>query len=270
MGCIKIALAQINPKLGNLKYNLKLHIDYIKKAQENECDLIIFPENSLTGYYLKDLTYEVAIKENDLSLFEIYNYSNSLGILIGFIEESEHFEYFSSSALIFKKKLLFKHRKVFLPSYSLFDEKRFLKEGNSFKKTNFLSFKLGNLICEDAWHLISYLNLLYSDIIIVQANSPYQEGIEEFYLSLGKTISTLLGCYFIFVNRVGYEDGISFWGNSFVYSPLGKLILRLSDKEEIAYFFADKREIRQARVKLPLIKEWDKYKYLLKDISNIG
>ncbi len=263
---IKIAIAQINPKLGDLKYNLKLHIDYIKKAQEKECDLIIFPENSLTGYYLKDLTYEVAIKEDDLFLFEIYNYSNYLGILVGFIEESENFEYFSSSALIFKRKLLFKHRKVFLPTYGLFDEKRFLKEGNSFKKIEFLSFKLGNIICEDAWHLVSYLNLLYSDIIIIQANSPYKEGIEEFYLSLGKTISTLLGSYFVFVNRVGFEDGIYFWGNSFVFSPSGELILKLSDKEEIAYFIINKEAIRQARVKLPLIKDWDKYKYIL----NIG
>ena len=84
---------------------------------------------------------------------------------------------------------------------------------------------------------------------------------------MGKTISTLLGCYFIFVNRVGYEDGIYFWGNSFVYSPFGKLILRLSDKEEIAYFLADKRKIRQARVKLPLIKEWDRYKYILRELN---
>ncbi len=258
MSEIKIALAQINPKLGDLNYNLEKHKEFILDAKTNEADLIIFPEKSLTGSYLKDLTYEVALKEDSSFLLDLYELSQDIGILFGFVEESKNFEYFSSSLLLFNKKIFFKHRKVFLPS-NIFNEKIFLKEGNTLEKAEFLSFNLGPIFSEEAKHIVSYLNLLYSDIIIVQADLPYRKDIENFYLNLGKVISTLLGSYFIFVNRVGFEDGIYFWGNSFAYSPKGELLLILSEKEEISYINLNKEEIKEARISLPLIKEWDRY-----------
>ncbi len=260
----RVRLAQVAPRLGDLKANLALHLQVGEQALADGVDLLIFPELSLTGYYLRDLTSEVTLSLDAPELRELLDLSRRLSMVVGLVEESERCSVFASALYLEAGEIVHVHRKVYLPTYAMFDEGRYFSEGRSVRAFDTRFGRAGILICEDIWHpVLPYL--LAQDgaqMLIVTANSPVRGAkagglsIARSYEQMLATYANLLQCYVLFCNRVGCEDGVSFWGGSLVLSPDGEVAAR-AEFMEAATVDAQVAplQVRHARIAAPLVEE---------------
>jgi len=147
------ALVQIKPKLGKVADNLSLIRHQITLAIEQGADLAVLPELALTGYFLKDLVPEVALPLDSPELAELQELSRRISIAVGFVEVTPDFQFYNSAAWFEDGELKHLHRKVYLPTYGLFDEQRYLGRGDRFRAFDTKFGRVGLLICEDMWHL---------------------------------------------------------------------------------------------------------------------
>lgn len=259
---MKIALAQISPKLGDIDHNFRLHMDHIQKAKKKKADLLIFPELSLTGYTLKDMVEEVAIDPRSDPLFKkLKAQSREISFVVGFVEERERGQFMNSAAFFSRGKITHIHRKVYLPTYGMFEELKFFSEGKNFNTFPTLFGKAGMLICYDFLHISSsYLLFVGGSELIISISAAPGRGLsdDEGYASsrmwelMGEAVSRFFQCFVIYCNRVGFEDGKSFAGGSFIYDPGGQLIARSpSVDEDFLVKDIDLEEISRARKKRP-------------------
>lgn len=256
---MRVALAQISSYLGDLKKNLEKHKEIIKGAITQKADLIIFPELSLTGYLLQDLVQEVAVRNENEPIKEIKELSKDIAIIAGYVEEKEKGIFYNSASFFHKGEILHTHRKLYLPTFGIFEEKKFFSEGKELKAFDTPLGRIGLLICRDFMHVsTSYLYYLQNvDLIITISASPARGATEanHFYVSenwelMGKFVSRFFSTYTIYVNKVGFEDGLGFVGGSFVYDPTGKLLYLapyLDESFEIVEI--DTKEVGRARAK---------------------
>jgi len=232
---IKVTLAQISPKLS--KNNIALHEEIIKKEIKNS-DIVIFPELSLNGYLLMDRVYDDAYVVEELETFKTL--SVDIDIVLGVALREEHRIY--NSAIYFSGgEIVWIHHKNNLPNYGMFEEARFFFKGDSLE---LFDTKFGTammVVCEDMWSskVIDKIAEDKPDMLFVIANSPTRGftdnglAIKDKWVSVLKTISILSGANIVFVNRVGFEDGLGFWGGSMVVGAdsVIKKSLELFDSE---------------------------------------
>jgi predicted amidohydrolase len=274
-----IAIAQIAPKLGDLKGNLEIHLRNIKYAGELGASLIVFPELSLTGYTLKDLTADVAQRVGESELLDkLAAESRELSILAGFVEEGDDFIFYNSAAYFEGGRILDVHRKVYLPTYGMFDEERYFSPGATFRAFDTAIARTAVLICEDYWHPSS-VYLAAQDGAVIHAylsNAPLR-GMTlpdeitsaDIAARMALVSSQLYGVYTIYANRVGYEDGVAFAGGSRVFSPTGGTIARADhQEEELLVAEIDPEQVRRARVFFPLIGD-EKLDLVHRELSRI-
>lgn len=281
---INILLAQINPYTGDLKKNIEKHLKLIQKASAEGTGLVIFPELSLTGYFLKDSVYDMGVNINseEASIFEpLYKASLDLDISIiaGFVEKDESYNFYNSSFCVSKGKIINVHRKVYLPTYGMFEELRYFKPGGGFSVFDMAGIKASILTCEDAWHLSSsYIAVNKgAEIIIVNSASPARgitAGLDKFssinmWEELLSVIAFYYRSYVIYVNRVGFEDGIGFSGGSCIFGPDGKMDGRLDYLEEGWLKVEVNLDLlNNERFKTPLIRD-ENLNLTLKEIESI-
>ncbi len=276
---MKVALAQISPYLGNLRKNLDLHFQSIEKAKKKKSDLLIFPELSLTGYTLMDMVDEVSLEPGKNPIFkELKAASRDISLVVGFVEEMEKGLFYNSAAFLSKGKILHIHRKVFLPTFGMFDEARFYAQGKNFHTFPTPFGKAGMMICRD---FLSYgaSYLLFAggaEIIIVISAAPGRgTALEESYETsrmweiMGETISRFSTVFLIYCNRVGFEDGKHFAGGSFIFNPAGEMIARAAyvDKDFLFYEI-NLEEVREIRRKWPYKRD-DKPEIILEALKRI-
>jgi len=259
---MKVALAQTAPFLGNLDKNFQQHIEGIEKARSAGVDLLIFPELSLTGYTLQDMTQEVALRVDAAPLLdEFRSMSREIAIVLGFVEEKERGLFFNSAAYFAEGELCHVHRKVYLPTYGMFEEAKFFAQGKNFHAFDTPFARTGLMICYDFLHYgACYLHFAGgADMIIVLSAAPGRGFAEEdtyatshMWELMGETISRFSTAFVIYCNRVGFEDGKAFAGGSFIFSPGGKLLAQASyTEEELLIQDVDLDSIRTWRKKLP-------------------
>jgi predicted amidohydrolase len=264
---INIALAQINTRLGKVEDNLEKHLVYIHEATSNGADLVIFPELSLTGYVLQDLASTVAHKpvNNDPVFRPLLEASQKVDIMVGFVEEDIRNRFFISAAYLSRGEILHVHRKVYLPTYGLFDESRFFAWGDALEAFDTPFGRLGMLICEDFWHASPpYLLWLDgADILLFQSASPGRGLTHEPDLDtahwvdhINRAYASLFTSFVVHCNRIGFEDGLNFWGGSSVYDPNGKVLLHAPQYQEtLAMCEIDLNELHRSRARLPLLRD---------------
>lgn len=227
----RLRLAQTNPRLGNVHSNLDEHLDLARTAT-GDVDLLLFPELSLTGYFLRDMAYELALSIDSPEFDRLAKASKEITLGVGFVERSPEGQLFNSYAIFEAGELLSIHRKVHLVTYGMFEESRDLAAGDQFVAVDSRCGKLGVLICEDMWHMTGpYLYFLQNcDAILTPSASPAR-GIEKSgnglssvrtWMSLLDTIANLTQTWVAYVNRVGFEDGIGFSGHSCIVEPSGR------------------------------------------------
>jgi len=255
---MKVAIVQLSPHLGLLEKNLQLHQDYAEEAVRSGAELLVFPELSLTGYTLKDLTAEVAINPwKDPRLDPLKDISRKIDLVLGLVEENGRGLYFNTALYLSQGNILHRHRKVFLPTFGLFEEGKFFATGRSFQTFPTRFGRVGLLICRDFLHYgASYLLFAgKADLIIVISAAPgrgmsAQPGFasSQMWELMGEAISRFSTAFVIYCNRVGFEDGVVFAGGSFIYDPWGKQIWRAPDLEANLWLIElDLEELRQAR-----------------------
>ena len=268
MKSLRVALAQFAPGLGLLDENLARHLEVMAEARGQGADLVVFPELGLTGYQLQDLSGDVAMRLDDPRLARLAAATIGMSAVVSFVEESADHRLFIAGALIEDGELRHVHRKLFLPTYGLFDERRFFAPGDLLRTApSRLGIGVGLAICEDFWHLpvAQVLALDGAQILINIAASPGRDlaatnevglGTATSWRTLMRTYAQLTTSFVIFVNRVGVEESISFWGGSEVIGPAGDTILSAPLFDE-GLFFANLNvaDIRRERISLPLLRD---------------
>jgi len=226
---MRVTLAQIAPKLSRV--NLQKVIEIINEVKNNT-DLIVFPELALSGYLLQDKLREDAWREEELK--DVAALSHEVDIAVGAAMRDG--ELFRNCGLYFSQgKLVAKHIKVHLPNYGMFEEARYFEDGEKFEAFEIGSKRISILVCEDLWHQEVHHELirLNPDLIVVHVASPargFDEGnlvIEQKWYAIIQKVAKECNAKLIFVNRVGFEDGLGFWGGSCVVNERGEIIAKL-------------------------------------------
>ena len=264
---LNLALAQINTKLGDVPANLETHLSLIEEAQKQNADLLVFPELSLTGYVLQDLVPSVAHSptEADPVFGPLLKASQYLDLVVGFVDEDSRHRFYIASAYLSGRQVTHVHHKVYLPTYGLFDEGRFFAWGDSVRAFDTRFGRVGMLICEDFWHASPpYLLWLDgADIFLLSSASPGRglsdnEKLESarWVERVNQTYASLFTSFVAHSNRVGFEDGLHFWGGATVFDPNGKLLAQGPYHEEALTFATlDLNQLHRTRARLPLLRD---------------
>lgn len=270
---LNVAMAQINTVLGNVEQNLEKHLDLIEQARRAGADLITFPELSLTGYALQDLTPTVACRPlpDDPVFNPLLVASQDIDIQVGFVEEDERNLFYIATAFLSGGAVRHIHHKVYLPTYGFFDEGRFFARGESVRAFDTRFGRVGMLICEDFWHASSpyMLWLDGADLFLFTSASPGRgitptphntaPGRTESARWVNDIIRAYAGMFTTFVvhtNRAGFEDGIHFWGGSSAFSPDGEpLVNGVEHAEALVLAELDLSQLRRTRTRLPLLRD---------------
>ena len=249
---MNVFLAQMKPILGDTEKNLKKIVEIVEEQIGKGTEIVVFPELSLTGYLLEEMVYDVAIDKVPEILLEL---SKKNSIIFGAVELGEDLYHYNTAFYLEDGEIKHRHRKIYLPTYGLFDEGRYFKEGDSVRAFDTKFGRVGMLICEDIFHQ-SNPYILGQDgahTIFIIANSPTRltdKGleIESVWESICRTTAISNGCFTVVVNRVGVEDGVNFWGGSFAISPSGDVLKKLKQFEEDGQEVSiDKKEIVKVR-----------------------
>ncbi|RME93643.1 MAG: nitrilase [Candidatus Hydrogenedentota bacterium] len=260
---VKVALIPFRPKLGCVDENIEHIKERTELALDQKARVILFPELSTSGYLLESLVFESAITLKDSRLDYFKEQSRYADICFGAVVQDNH--RFFNAALYFREGDLHHiHKKIYLPTYGMFDESRYFTKGETLSVFSSAMGKTAILICEDAWHpvLVYAAYMQHAENIIILSASP-DRGIENsgpdpdsfsFWEMRLLVYAQSFGCRFIYVNRGGVEDGVRFGGRVIVASPL--LVEKEWEKEEIVFVQIDNSELtRSAMIGGPFCEE---------------
>lgn len=262
---VRVALAQIDPKLGDVASNLRLHRDALTEARRQGAGLVIFPELSLTGYLLRDQVQEVALRADGPELRRIARWAGPSDVVVGCVLEEEDHRFHNAAVYLSGGRVAAVHRKLYLPSYGMFDEGRDFASGDRVRAFDARFGRGGMLVCEDAWHpMCSWLLAQQgADVLIVLSSGPTRgakpgRGISSLAVweSLVRVTAQFQTSFVVYVNRVGYEDGLHFGGGSMAVDPFGRTIRALPALETgVTVADLDPGVLRRARSAYPLLRD---------------
>lgn len=262
-----IALAQIAPRLGDLDANLDLVAERARAAADAGARLVVFPELALTGYLLSDLVPEVAMSAADPRLTALGSDLPELLVAVGFVEQTAEHRFCNSVALLRGGTLIGLHRKVYLPTYGLFDEGRFTSAGDRIR-TAVVGEPLGRVglsVCEDFWHpSVPMLQALDGASLLVNvaagpARAPGSSaGVAaiDAWHRMQQTYALLGTVAIAFCNRVGNEEGLTFWGGSRLLGPDGAILAEAPLYDEaLVVGVIETDDLAMQRYALPLLAD---------------
>ena len=265
---LTVGLAQIDCRLGDLEANLERHLEWIERARAQGVDLLVFPELSLTGYRLLHLTSRVALSRRSPLLERLAQAAGPMSVVAGFVEESDRGVLHNSAALLSGGAVRHVHRKLYLPTYGIFQEVRFFRAGKRLDLAELPSGVSGNLagllICEDLWHpeLARRLAVAGARLLIVPSAGPGRIGAgpdpasHESWELVTRTTALLSPCWILYCNRVGWEEGSFYPGGSHVVRPGGEVEARAPFLDEhLLVTEIDLREADRTRWRTPLLED---------------
>jgi N-carbamoylputrescine amidase len=262
---LRVGLAQIDCRLGDVEANLERHLAWIAEARERAVDLLVFPELSLTGYRLLHLTPRVALlPAGSPVLARLAAAAGPMAVVVGFVEEDARGVLHNSAVLIKDGAPVLTHRKIYLPTYGIFQEERFFGAGRRLGLADLGGSRAGILICEDLWHtsLAGRLAVAGAKLLIIPSAGPGRIGAgdlpesQESWELVTRSTALLNTCWVVYCNRVGWEEGSFYTGGSHVVRPGGELAVRAPLLEEhLLVAEIDLREADRLRWKLPLIDD---------------
>lgn len=263
----RIALAQVDTRLGDLDANLEIVAGATRRAATEGATLLVLPELALTGYLLSDLVPEVAMRADDPRLLAIGREAPGMLVAVGFVEETDEHRYCNSAALVRDGVLVGLHRKVYLPTYGLFDEGRFTRPGDRVR-THDAGAPIGRIglsVCEDFWHpSLPMLQALDGASLLVNlAAGPSRApggpaGLAAItgWHRMQDTYALLGTVPLAFCNRAGNEEGLTFWGGSRIVAADGSTVVQAPLWEEAFVVGAlDTDDVRMTRYGLPILAD---------------
>ena len=263
----RIALAQVAPRLGEVDANFELLAGRLNAAAGEGAQMAVFPELALTGYLLQDLVPEVAMRADDPRLGSLSRAQPSVAVAVGFVEETDDHRYCNSVALLRDGAVLAIHRKLYLPTYGLFDEGRFTRHGDRIRTVD-LGAPLGRIglsVCEDFWHPSVPMIQAHdgaSLLVNVAAGPSRAPGSKaglvaiEGWHKMQDTYALLGTVPIAFCNRVGNEEGLTFWGGSRLLAADGSVVVEAPLWEEaLVVGTLETDDLRMQRYGLPLLAD---------------
>jgi NAD+ synthase/NAD+ synthase (glutamine-hydrolysing) len=246
---MKIALVQLNPVIGDFKYQCRRIVAYAEKAKARGCDLAVFPEMAVCGYPPKDLLEQKAFVEaNRQAVEHLVNNISGIGILLGYVAANPDpsGKPLLNAAVLFEDgRVLHQAYKQLLPTYDVFDERRHFEPGRPGLPVQYKGHRLGVTICEDVWNdkdvfetrlydvdPIVHLVKNGMDVLINIAASPFYVGKVDFRDHMLSTIAAKHRLPVVFVNQVGGNDQLLFDGASTVFGADGRVSARAKDFDE--------------------------------------
>lgn len=267
MSDLRIGLVQTDAVLGDVDANIDRHLEWLVDARRQGANLVVFPELSLTGYYLRDLAFNVAISTGDLPnrLSKLLDESRDVDLVCSFVERDNRDRFFVAAAYLSGGEIIHVHRKLYLPTYGLFEEGRFYASGQSISAFDTGFGRVGMLICEDFWHLSPpYLLWLDgADLLLLTSASParglgQREALAsvEWVERINQAYASTLTVYVAHTNRVGFEDGLHMAGRATVFDPEGQLLAGgPHHQESLTLATIDLEQLRRSRQRLPLLRD---------------
>jgi len=257
---IKIALAQIRSKRENKKANLQKIEEFTLKAKNQGANLVIFPELSLTGYVLHDQVYELAEEIPGPSIKRVEDLAKRTGMLIVFgmpeLSEKTKATIFNTAVIVGPNGLIGKYRKRYLPTHSVFEEKRYFRQGYQTAVFKTSIGNLGLLICYDIFfpEICRLTRLKGAELIVCISASP---AVRRRYFEILTAARALENTAFLaYVNLAGVEDGLHFWGGSRLVGPTGDLLVKAKyDEEDLVVCEIDYTDMRSAEIFVPMLRD---------------
>ncbi|MBN2154170.1 MAG: NAD+ synthase [Candidatus Lokiarchaeota archaeon] len=238
---MKLGLAQIDPKVGDIKGNTRKILDYIEKAKASKVDVLLFPEQAIAGYPVLDLLFVSGLVEQNLQALElIKEEASGITVIVGFIDKHESLpgKYYNAAAILEGKRVAKAIHKQLLPTYDVFDESRFFCPGESTGPVAINGIQAGVVICEDLWDedyetkVVAPLAKQGARLILSINASPYYKGKIELRERVAREKARESGVPIVYVNMVGGQDEITFDGSSFAVNPDGSVAFRAPPFEE--------------------------------------
>jgi NAD+ synthase (glutamine-hydrolysing) len=223
---LRVALAQVNPVVGDLEGNARLVIDWIGRAREQHADLVCFPELVLTGYPPEDLVLKRSfVRDNLEQLARVTRATKGITAVVGFVDDDG--ATFNAAAVMHDGELKAVYHKVFLPNYGVFDEQRYFEPGHRCPMLELDGVRIGVSICEDCWYPsgpMAWEAHQGAELLININGSPYHAGKRAPREAMVAERATNYGTFVAWVNTVGGQDELVFDGNSVVFGPRGQVL----------------------------------------------
>jgi predicted amidohydrolase len=290
---MKVAVYQTSPALLDLKANLEDVIGKIHQGREKGAQLIVFPELALTGYFVGQKYHKVALKMDSREIKQLASATKGTSAVVGFIEESQSMNFYNSALVAVDGEILFAYRKLNLPNYGVFEERKYFSHGKQIPVFRLNDFTIAVLICNDLWHpSLPYLGVCQKADVFVSifSSSEGAMGTEfsniESWGIINTFYSRIFGIYNICANRVGVEEWkekrsvlaaetsqlisvddpdqppqeqtFNFWGGSEIINPFGQQIAKAAlHKEDEIFAEISKDLLRRKKILLPYLRDDD-------------
>jgi NAD+ synthase (glutamine-hydrolysing) len=223
---LRVALAQVNPVVGDLEGNARLVIDWIARAREQHADLVCFPELVITGYPPEDLVLKRSfVRDNLKQLDRVTKATKGITAVVGFVDDDG--ATFNAAAIMHDGELKAVYHKVFLPNYGVFDEQRYFEPGHRCPMLELDGVRIGVSVCEDCWYPsgpMAWEAHNGAELLVNINGSPYHAGKRAEREAMVAERAATYGAYVAYVNTVGGQDELVFDGNSVVYDPRGEVL----------------------------------------------
>ena len=246
---MKIALAQVNPTIGNFSLNYDKIKRCCDQALAQACDLVVFSELLISGYPPRDLLEKKDFVDANIDcLHRLLDSIRGIGVICGFVDYNpaeEGKRLFNSAVLFENGRIHHQVNKRLLPTYDVFDESRYFEPGSECKTFAYKEHRIGLTICEDIWtdkdlfgrriYRVDPVNLLLkdgADLLINISASPFHAGKIAFRKNMHSAIAGKYGVPLIYVNQVGGNDSVLFDGISAAFDRQGNMVARAKDFEE--------------------------------------
>ncbi len=264
----RVGMAQINPKLGDIGANMALYEARVCEAAAAGVDVLVFPELSLTGYFLRDMVPDVAVSLESPEMERLRALSQEVSLVAGLVLESPDHRFFNAAVYLEDGEIGHVHRKVYLPTYGMFDEQRYFARGNRLRAFDTRYGRLALLVCEDLWHPSTvYLAALDGALSIVCPSSSPLRGVTDgmdqddnaaYWELVNRCYAETYGLFLVHANRVGFEDGVGFWGGSGIVDPFGRTVCKADYYDEAFVVGEVSHEaVRRKRTRAPLMRDED-------------
>ena len=221
---MRIALAQVNPTVGDLTGNSRLVIEWIDRARQAGADIVCFPELVITGYPPEDLVLKPSfVRDNLAQLDQIAQATKGIAAVVGFVDQDG--DIFNAAAFLCDGEIKAVYHKVFLPNYGVFDEKRYFQPGHRSPMVDLKGLRIGLSVCEDCWFPSGPMawQAHHGAKLLININgSPYHYGKRAPREAMVGGRAADYGAFVAWVNTVGGQDELVFDGNSVVFDPTGK------------------------------------------------
>lgn len=259
---MRIGLGQIDCTLGDIDHNLNTMQGVVREAREAEVDLLVFPELSVTGYALNLIDEDLSLQPFDPKLQALLHEAGNMDVVFGFHEDAGLRTY-NSAAYTQSESLLHIHRKLYLPTYGPFEERKHFSPGQKMRAFATRHGTMAMLVCNDAWQPVLPFMAVQdgAQILIIPTNSaeaPTSDGIEntEYWYDITRFYARMYQSYVVFANRVGVENNLRFWGGSQIVAPSGEVVAQ-APRYDAALSVADVDLglVTRSRRRAPLVRE---------------